>query len=117
MIFLRHHTTGDGLITALQFLEVMRRTGRRASELASIVTMTPQTLINVTVARKPPIEEVAPLRAAIGEAERRLGDEGRVLVRYSGTQSMCRVMVEGPTEEVTASIAESLAGTVRRALG
>ncbi|MDI6775347.1 MAG: phosphoglucosamine mutase [Verrucomicrobiota bacterium] len=116
LIFLDHHTTGDGIVSALQLLAIMRQTGRLVSELASLMPLYPQKLINVTVARKPPLEQVAELQAALTAAERELGDQGRVFIRYSGTQPMCRVMVEGPTLAVTARLAEGLAEIARRNL-
>jgi phosphoglucosamine mutase len=69
------------------------------------------------VKRKPPLEEIPEVQSAIRHAEKALGDQGRVLIRYSGTQSMCRVMVEGPTEELTRKLTESLAATVMSCLG
>jgi phosphoglucosamine mutase len=111
------HTTGDGIIAALQLLCVMQQENRKLSELAKVMTLYPQKLINVTVSDKPPLEEVDSIQQAIRDAETRLGDNGRVLIRYSGTQSMCRVMVEGPTEAVTDSLAAGLAHTVSNALG
>jgi phosphoglucosamine mutase len=74
-------------------------------------------MINLDVVRKPPLEELPELRAAVAEAEAELGDKGRVLIRYSGTQSMCRVMVEGPTEEMTLRLTQALAETVRNCIG
>lgn len=117
LIFHEHHTTGDGIISALQLLAAVRRAGRPLSDMAKIMTMTPQHMINVDVKQKPPIESLPDLQSAIRAAERELGDRGRVLVRYSGTQSMCRVMVEGPTAELTHRLTESLADVVRRAIG
>ena len=117
MIFLDGHTTGDGIVSALKLLSAMKRAGRPLSELARIMTPFPQVLINVDVREKPPIEEVDAIQAAIEEAEAELGDEGRVLVRYSGTQPMCRVMVEGPTEAQTQAIAKRLADLVVEVLG
>ncbi|MCS6771290.1 MAG: phosphoglucosamine mutase [Kiritimatiellae bacterium] len=117
MIFLNHHTTGDGLISALQLLAVLCRSGRRLSELASIMTVTPQRLINVEVHSKPDLSTLAPVQKAIAEAEAELREQGRVLVRYSGTQMMCRVMVEGPTEEVTERLTRSIAEVVRQCIG
>ena len=117
MIFLNHHTTGDGIISALQLLACMRQAGRPLSELAGIVTLAPQKSINVDVKEKPPLEELPALQQAIRIAERELAGKGRVLIRYSGTQPMCRVMVEGPTEEITGRLAERLAESVRKLLG
>ena len=117
IIFHDHHTSGDGIISALQLLSAMKQSGKRLSELASIMTLSPQHLINVHVKAKPPLEEVPDLRAAIAAAESDLSGQGRVLIRYSGTQSYCRVMVEGPTKDVTIQLTESLADIVRSCLG
>jgi len=117
MIFMNHHTTGDGIISALQLLSVLQRTGKPLSELASVMQMTPQRLVNIDVKSKPPIDNIPEISAAIKEAEAVLQDQGRVLIRYSGTQSMCRVMVEGPTEEMTDRLTEQLASTVKKCLG
>ena len=117
VIFLDHHTTGDGILTALQLLAAMRLYGKPLSELAKLMKMAPQKIINVDVKNKPPIDKIPELQTAIKTAEKELGDKGRVLIRYSGTQSMCRVMVEGPTEEMTGRLAKSLADTVRKCIG
>ena len=117
IIFLRHHTTGDGVIAALQLLGAMRFYGQPLSTLARVMRVTPQRIINVDVPSKPPLESVPALRDAIVDAEAELRGEGRVLIRYSGTQAMCRVMVEGPTQEMTDRLAERLAQAVRGAIG
>lgn len=117
MIFLEKNTTGDGIISALQFLSVLRRSGREASELASVMEMFPQVLINVELGRRVPLEELRATTAAIRAGEAELKGEGRVLVRYSGTQALCRVMVEGPTDEVTRRICEDIAEAVRSEVG
>ena len=116
VIFLNHHTTGDGIITALQLLAAVQEQGRPLSELAKVMSMAPQKIINVDVSRKPPLEGIPEIQDAIRAAEKELGDRGRVLVRYSGTQSMCRVMVEGPTEEMTRRLTETVAGVVKKSL-
>ena len=116
LIFLQHHTTGDGLITALQVLAAMKKEGKPLSELASIMTVFPQMLINIDVKKKPEIETVPEIMAAIKKAEEKLGDKGRVLVRYSGTQNMCRVMVEGPTKEETETHCRQIADVVKKML-
>lgn len=112
IIFLQHHTTGDGLITALQVMAAMKKERKTLSELASIMTVFPQMLINIDVKRKPEIETVPEIMAAISQVEEKLGDQGRVLVRYSGTQNMCRVMVEGPTKEETQTYCRQIADVV-----
>lgn len=117
MIFLNYHTTGDGIISALQLLAAMKLSGKKLSELAKIMSLSPQKIINVDVKTKPPLEDVAELQEAIRSAEKELGDKGRVLIRYSGTQSMCRVMVEGPTEEMTNRLTDQLADVVRKTIG
>lgn len=117
IIFLRHHTTGDGIISALQVLALMRETGHRLSKLAGIMTVAPQELINVEVSDKPDLDGVAEVRKAVSEAEQTLGEEGRVLVRYSGTQLMCRVMVEGKDQDTVKSLARSIAEAVNNAIG
>lgn len=117
MIFLDHHTTGDGLISALQLLACLRASGQPLSALADVMSVTPQKMINVDVRHKPDLDTIPEVRAAIASAETELGDQGRVLVRYSGTQAMCRVMVEGPTREMTDRLTKSIADVVRQCLG
>ena len=112
MIFLDHHTTGDGIIAAMQLIAVMVREGKPLSEMAAMMDIFPQKLINVDVKRKPEIATIPRLVEAIRQAERELGDEGRVLVRYSGTQNMCRVMVEGPSAAVTEKYCRQIADVV-----
>ncbi|MDQ1292475.1 MAG: phosphoglucosamine mutase [Actinomycetota bacterium] len=113
MIFLRHHTTGDGILTALQLVAAVLTSGQPLSELAGLMDVFPQKLINVDVARKPEIETVPEIVEAIAEVEAELQSNGRVLVRYSGTQNMCRVMVEGPTSETTQRCAAKIADVVK----
>nr|NLI50085.1 phosphoglucosamine mutase [Propionibacterium sp.] len=117
MIFLDYHTTGDGILTALQLVAAMLKAGRPLSELATQMDVYPQKLINVDVTSKPPVEELPELVEAIDRVERELEGKGRVLVRYSGTQQMCRVMVEGPTVEDTERYAAEVAAIVRRLIG
>ena len=117
IIFHNHHTTGDGIVSALQLLGIMRETGQPLSSLAKVMKVFPQVLINVDVTEKPAIPEIGKLQEAIKMAETELGDKGRVLIRYSGTQPMCRVMVEGPTQEQTNKIAERLADIVKECIG
>ena len=116
LIFLRHHTTGDGIITALQVAAAMKKAGKPLSELAKIMKVFPQALINVTVKSRPEIDTVPEIVAVIREVEQRLADQGRVLVRYSGTQNMCRVMVEGPSQEETGAYCKQIAAVVEKKL-
>ncbi len=117
MIFLEHHTTGDGILTALQLLAAMLKTGKPLSELATLMDVYPQKLINVDVKSKPDITTVPAIVEAISQVEAELKGEGRVLVRYSGTQNMCRVMVEGPTDEITEKYCRQVAEVVMAAIG
>ena len=112
MIFANHHTTGDGMLTALKLIEAMQTEGKPLSEICTIMSVYPQVLINVEVDTKPPIETVAPIIEAIRSAEAELGEQGRVLVRYSGTQPLCRVMVEGPDETETRRYCREIADIV-----
>ncbi len=117
IILLDHHTTGDGLLSALKLLEVMVRSGRSLSELARIMTVAPQVLINVPVASKPDLATIEPIQKVIAKVETEMKDKGRVLVRYSGTQSLCRVMVEGTAEDVTNRYCNEIADVVAKTLG
>jgi phosphoglucosamine mutase len=117
VIFLDRHTTGDGILTGLQLVAAMLKEGRPLSELAALMDVYPQRLINVKVARKPDLSTVPEVAEAIALAEAALEDQGRVLVRYSGTESLCRVMVEGPSVEVTEKWAGQIAEVVRSTLG
>lgn len=116
IIFLNHHATGDGIISALQLLATIQESGQKLSELAKIMTKAPQRLINIEVPSKPPIEGLPDLQAEITKAEAELAGKGRVLIRYSGTQMLCRVMVEGPDEDSTNRISLHLADTVKRCI-
>ena len=113
IIFLNHHTTGDGILSALQVLAAMKRENKPLSELAGIMKVFPQKLINVDVTSKPEISTIPELVRVIDEVEGKLGDKGRVLVRYSGTQNMCRVMVEGPTNEETEKYCSQVVAVVK----
>ncbi|UCF94874.1 MAG: phosphoglucosamine mutase, partial [Desulfobacterales bacterium] len=117
VIFRAYHTTGDGILTALRLLEVMRADSQPLSELAKVMTVFPQALVNVEVQNKPNIGEVPEIEEAIRAAETSLGEEGRVLVRYSGTQPLCRIMVEGPSDETTRRFCRQIADVVQEKLG
>jgi phosphoglucosamine mutase len=117
VIFLNHHTSGDGIITALQVLCAMKYESKPVSELAKIMKVFPQCLINIDVKNKPDLETIPEIVRVIREVEDVLGDKGRVLVRYSGTQQMCRVMVEGPTENETDHYCNMITQVVTEKLG
>jgi phosphoglucosamine mutase len=116
IVFLREATTGDGLLAALQVLSVMVQEGRSLSDLAQQMTRYPQVLLNFQVPRKVPIDELPGVRGAIETVEKALGADGRVLVRYSGTESKARVMIEGTDETVIRGYAEEIADCLRAAL-
>ncbi len=101
------------MISALQVLSLMKRTEKPLSELAKAMTAVPQVLLNVKVSKKPKLETVPDLQQAIGESERRLNGSGRVLVRYSGTESLLRIMVEGEQDTVIREEADRLAQIVK----
>jgi phosphoglucosamine mutase len=117
MIFLNHHTTGDGIITAMQLIAAMIETGKPLSELAAIMDVYPQKIINVEVKSKPEISTLPRVVEAIKQVEAELKDQGRVLVRYSGTQNVCRVMVEAPSNELAEKYCKQIADTLRSLLG
>ena len=117
IIYLREHTTGDGILTALQVVAAMKKESKPLSELARVMTVFPQSLINVDTKSRPEIATVPQIMTVIREVEAGLGSQGRVLVRYSGTQNMCRVMVEGPTPEETDRACRQIADAVKAAIG
>lgn len=117
MIFLDHNTTGDGLVSALQVLRIMIETDSRLSDLAKIVERYPQALINVSVGTKPEIASIQGLCEVIKEVESDLGENGRVLLRYSGTEPLMRVMVEGPKKKRVQEHAQRLARRVHQEIG
>jgi phosphoglucosamine mutase len=117
VVFLDHNTTGDGIITALAALALVVEKGRPLSELRGIMQRFPQVLLNVPVASKRDVTTVPAIAAAIAVAEKALGARGRVLVRYSGTEPLLRVMIEGEREGEIADLAEAIAAAARRELG
>ncbi|MDO9542592.1 MAG: phosphoglucosamine mutase [Kiritimatiellia bacterium] len=116
IIFLNLHTTGDGIISALQLLASIQSAGKKLSALRGLLKLAPQKMLNINVSHKPPLSEIKPLQEAICRAENELAGSGRILVRYSGTQPICRVMVESMEQKLTDRIADSLAEIVRTAL-
>ena len=117
IIFTDYSTTGDGLITALQVLSSLRRSGRKASELTGLMTTYPQLLLNVRVATKDGWEENEAIQAAIAEGDAELGENGRILVRPSGTEPLIRVMAEGPDQAQLDRICKAIADVVKREQG
>jgi phosphoglucosamine mutase len=117
VIFLEFATTGDGLLTALRALEVMRTTGKDLDALTAEMESYPQLLVNVRVKNRRPLEELDGVKVEIRRAESEFGDAGRVLVRFSGTEPLARVMVEGPTLDRVEHHAQAIAAAIRAELG
>ncbi len=115
MIFLDSHTTGDGMLSALKLLEVILETNQPLSTLASVMTVYPQVLMNVQVDQsRPDFMEIKSIADTIEDVEKKLGDKGRVLIRYSGTQPLLRVMVEGPDQMVTEQYCHDICETIKK---
>ncbi len=117
VLFLDHTTTGDGLITALSILAVMRSRGEPLSKLAKVMQKFPQVLINIPVREKRDLDEMPSVRSAVQKVEQALGGRGRVYIRYSGTEALARVMVEGQDLAHVEAYANDIADAVRSALG
>ncbi len=117
LIFRQYSTTGDGLLAALQILRHMQEKDKPLSELAGLLTPYPQELINIHVDKKPPIKDVPILVQAIHDVESDFAGKGRVLLRYSGTESLCRVMVEGDNAQKVREHSQFLAELVKKSLG
>lgn len=116
IIFLDYNTTGDGLLTGLQLMNVMKETGKKLSELKEVMTKYPQLLVNVRVSDKTKLEGNAAIAEAIRQVEAELGGDGRVLVRPSGTEPIVRVMAEGPDAEQLEVLVNRIAEVVEREL-
>lgn len=117
IIFIEYNTAGDGIITALQVLALMVITGRKLSELAGVVKCYPQIMLNIKVIKKPPFASMPDVEKAIQRVSDKLKDTGRVLVRYSGTEPLARVMVEGPDSSLIHAYAHEIADTIKKAIG
>ncbi len=117
LIFLDHITTGDGLVTALQILRIMKERDETLSSLKKQIKQFPQILINVPVVSKPPLEKVIRFQQELAACEKELASSGRILIRYSGTEPLCRIMCEGIDERVNKLLAERLAKVIEEELG
>ena len=117
LIFLDHVTTGDGIIGALQVLKLMKQQGRSLADLAEVMTEYPQKLVSLNVAERKPLDELAHLQEALRQCTEALGDSGRVVVRYSGTESKIRLLVEAREAGDVARWIEALEDAVKRDLG
>jgi len=117
IIFSEHLFTGDGIVTALSVLRVMAESGRELADLASQLVTYPQVLVNVRVRQKQALASVPPIAEAMERVETQLSGEGRLLVRYSGTEPLLRVMIEGKDQNQIQAWAAEIAGVVREHLG
>jgi phosphoglucosamine mutase len=117
VIFLDHNTTGDGLISALQILVIMKQTNRPLSKLASCMRTYPQTLLNVRVKERRDLTSIPEVAQRMAEVEKELGRNGRLIVRYSGTEPKVRVMIEGEDQQEIRKLAEDLTGIIKEKLG
>ncbi|MGC3008774.1 phosphoglucosamine mutase [Enterococcus faecalis] len=117
MIFLDYNTTGDGMLSGIQLLNVMKQTGKKLSELANEVTIYPQKLVNIRVTDKNGAMEVPAIKAVVEQAEAEMNGEGRILVRPSGTEPLLRVMAEAPTQEKVDYYVDKIAEVVRAEIG
>jgi phosphoglucosamine mutase len=117
LLFLDHATTGDGIVSALQLIGVMRESGASLGELAQCLVKFPQVLVNVRVKSKPPVGSIPDLAERVQVLEAEMNGAGRILLRYSGTESLLRVMIEGEEQARIEHMAEELAGIIRRAIG
>jgi phosphoglucosamine mutase len=117
VVFLDHSTTGDGIIAGLKVLEAMKRTGKPLSELRKSIRLMPQARHDIRVSKKEPFEKHADVQKAIQAAENALLGKGRVFVRYSGTEALARVMIEGENEVEISRLSQDIASSIQRALG
>lgn len=117
IVFLDHHTTGDGLIAGLQLLTVIKRSGLPTSEMTRCMEAVPQVLVDVPVKRTPDLQSVPEVRHVMQSCEERLNGTGRMLVRYSGTEPLVRVMVEGSDDLRIRDLADEIAGVLKTTLG
>jgi phosphoglucosamine mutase len=114
LIFLDHASTGDGTVAALQVLAIMLATGKPLSELAALaMDRVPQVLENVTLGKKKPLEDMKTMSALSAKITKELGDDGRVLIRWSGTEAKLRIMLEGPDEAKIKQWSKDLANAAR----
>jgi phosphoglucosamine mutase len=110
-------TTGDGMLTALVVLDLVARSGKTLDELTADLKVFPQVIVNVKVREKKPLESIPAVAKRIRAAEDELRDSGRVVIRYSGTESLARVMIEAESEEAMRRHAEAIADAIRKELG
>jgi len=117
LIFLEHATTGDGTVAALALLSVMVQSGKPISELANVMDVYPQAQLNLAVRKKPELGSIPEVMRVIRDVEEKLGKDGRVLVRYSGTEPKVRVLVEGPDKKLIETYADGIAAELKKSIG
>ncbi len=117
IIFPEISLAGDGIITALEILRVITESGKSMSELTKSFTRYPQVIVNVRVSSKPPLETIPPIKDAIDAIEKQFAEKGRLLVRYSGTENLARVMMEGPDKATIEREAGDLANLIKQHIG
>ena len=117
LLFLDHSTTGDGLLASLQILSIMKRKNKPLSELAGVISLFPQILKSLKIREKKPFKEIPGLHEALQESEKTLGKKGRINLRYSGTELLARVMVEGESETLIDSIASRISSVIAEDIG
>jgi len=113
IIFLDQSTTGDGIVAALKILEAMKRTGKKLSELKKAIRLFPQARADVRISKREKLENLPSVKDAITQGEARLGDRGRVFVRFSGTEPLCRVLVEGEDAALIREVAQSISDEIK----
>jgi phosphoglucosamine mutase len=114
LIFMDHATTGDGLVAALQVIGIMVAEQKSLGELSHVMERVPQVLESIKLPARRPLEQMLELTSRIGASEKKLGRDGRVLVRWSGTEAKLRIMVEGPDPAVLKSLVADMADAARR---
>jgi phosphoglucosamine mutase len=117
IIFSGRSTTGDGLLTALLLLDIVHRSGKSLSHLVADLKVFPQVIVNVKVREKKPLDSIAAVVSAIAAAEKDLDGTGRVVIRYSGTEALARVMIEAESEPLMRHHADTIANAIRAELG
>ncbi len=117
IIFRDHSSTGDGILAAIKLLQFLQGYEMNLDRGAEIMTAYPQVLKNVRVRDKVELETVEPVREIVADVEQRLGGEGRVLLRYSGTEPLLRVMLEGPEQQLVDQLCDDICGVVEDSLG
>lgn len=117
IVFLDLNTTGDGILSGVQLLNVMKQTGKKLSELADEVTIYPQLLVNIKVSQKDTAMEVPEIKAVVEKMEEEMDGQGRILVRPSGTEPLLRVMAEAPTDELCRYYVDTIAKVVEDTIG